>query len=177
MQVAAVLLVKSSHVFATDWGWWGLQASARGIVRVVLPQPSRQQARKQLDEVRSSAGPLAEEAARQIQEYLRGRRQHFTLPVDWELMSGFARLILEGCAQIAYGETISYAELARRAGHKRAARAAGQALGANLVPILVPCHRIICADGSLGGFSGGLETKRRLLELEGSWPPALAGCG
>jgi len=176
VQVTAVLLVKSSRVFATDWGWWGLQASARGIVRVVLPQPSRQQVREQLGEVGSSASPLAEEAARQIQEYLRGRRQQFTVPVDWEPMSGFARQILEACAQITYGETVSYGELARRAGHKSAARAAGQVLGANPVPILVPCHRVICADGSLGGFSGGLDTKRRLLELEGNWPPASTDC-
>ena len=79
--------------------------------------------------------------------------------------------------QIPYEETISYGELARRAGKEGAARAAGQALAANPVPLLVPCHRVICADGSLGGFAGGLEMKRRLLELEGRWPLAEADSG
>ncbi len=164
-------------LFASDWGWWGVEASSRGIVQVVLPQRSPHQVRKQLGSVESSASLLAEEAAGQIQEYLYGRRQRLTVPVDLELFSGFARHILEACAQIAYGETVSYSELARRAGKEGAARATGQALGANPVPILVPCHRIIGADGSLGGFSGGLEMKRRLLELEGRWPLAEADSG
>ncbi len=124
-----------------------------------------------------SASLLAEEAARQIKEYLYGRCQRLTVPVDWEPISGFARLILEACAQIPYGETVSYAELARWVGKEGAARAVGQALAANPVPILVPCHRVVCADGSIGGFSGGVEIKRRLLELEGGWPLHLAESG
>ncbi len=147
-----------------------MEDSERGIVQVVLPQRSQQQVRKQLGSLESSSSRLAEEAARQIQEYLCGQHRQFTVPVDLELFSGFACQILEACMQIPYGETISYGELARRASNKGAARAAGQALAANPVPILVPCHRVICADGSLGGFSGGLDIKRRLLELEGSWP-------
>ncbi len=181
MQVAVVLVVKTSLLFATDWGWWGVEASSRGIVQVVLPQRSPHQVRKQLGSVESSASLLAEEAARQIQEYLYGRRQRLTVPVDWELISGFARQILGACTQIAYGQTVSYSELARRAGKEGAARATGQALATNPVPILVPCHRVVCADGSLdgslGGFSGGLEMKRRLLELEGRWPLAEADSG
>jgi len=170
VKVVAVLVVKTSLLFASDWGWWGVEASVRGIVQVVLPQRGPHQVRKQLGNEENSASPLAAEAARQIQEYLYGRRQHFTVPIDWEPISGFARHILEACAQIAYGETISYGELARRAGKEGASQAAGQALAANAVPILVPCHRVIGADGSLGGFSGGLEMKRWLLELEGGWP-------
>ena len=177
MQVAVVLVVRTSLLFVTAWGWWGVEASSRGIVQVVLPQRRPHQVCKPLGSVESSASLLAEEAAGQIQEYLYGRRQRFTVAVDWELISGFARHILEACAQISYGETVSYAELARRVGKEGAARATGQALGANPVPILVPCHRVICADGSLGGFSGGLEIKRRLLELEGGWPLHLAESG
>ena len=143
----------------------------------MLPQRSPHQVRKQSGNEENSAGPLAEEAARQIQEYLYGRRQHFTVPVDWEPILGFARQILEACAQIPYGETVSYSELARGAGKEGASRAAGQALAANAVPILVPCHRVICADGSRGGFSGGLAMKRRLLELEGGWPSHRGGLG
>ena len=170
-------MVRTSLLFVTDWGWWGVEASSRGIAQVVLPQRSPHQTRKQLGNQENSASPLAEEAARQIQEYLYGRRQHFTVGVDWELMSGFACQILEACVQIAYGQTVSYSELARRASREGAARAAGQALAANPVPILVPCHRVLCADGSLGGFSGGVEIKRRLLELEGGWPLHLAESG
>ncbi len=177
MKVVAVLVVRASLLFASDWGWWGVEASSRGIVQVVLPQRSPHQVRKQSGNEENSASPLAEEAARQIQEYLYGRRQHFTVPVDWEPILGFVRQILEACAQIAYGETVSYTELARRAGKEGASRAAGQALAANRVPILVPCHRVVCADGSLGGFSGGLEMKRRLLELEGGWPLHREGFG
>ncbi len=175
MKVAVVLVVRTSLLFATNWGWWGVEASSRGIVQVVLPQRNPHQVRKQLGSLESAASRLAEKAARQIQEYLYGRRRHFTVAVDWELMSSFAREILEACAQIPYGETVSYSELARRAGKKGAARAAGQALAANPVPILVPCHRVVGADGSLGGFSGGLAMKRRLLELEGRWPLADSG--
>jgi len=170
-------VVKGSLVFATDWGWWGVVASSRGIVQVVLPQCSPQQVRKQLSSLESSASLLAEEAARQIKEYLYGQRQQCTVPVDWEPISGFARLILKACAQIPYGETVSYSELARWAGKEGAARAVGQALAANPVPILVPCHRVVCADDSIGGFSGGVEIKRRLLELEGGWPLHLAKSG
>ncbi len=169
-------MAKSSLVFATDWGWWGVVASSRGIVQVVLPQRSCWQVQKRLGGVESSASLLAQKAAQQIQEYLRGRRQRFSVPVELELISDFARLILNACAQVPYGETLSYGELGRRAGRDAAARATGQALAANPVPVLVPCHRVICADGSLGGFSGGLEMKRRLLELEGSWPLPLADC-
>ncbi len=170
--MAVGLVVRTSLLFATDWGWWGAEASARGIVRVVLPQRDRDQIREQLGNPGNSGSLLAEEAARQIQEYLCGRRQDFTVPVDWEPFSDFTRHILRACARIPYGETVSYSELARRAGKEGAGRAVGQALAANPVPLLVPCHRVIRADGSLGGFSGGVEIKRRLLELEGSWLPA-----
>ena len=114
MKVVAVLVVKTSLLFASDWGWWGVEASVRGIVQVVLPQRSPHQVRKQLGNEENSASLVAEEAAGQIQEYLYGRRQHFNVPVDWEPFSGFVRQILQACAQIAYGETISYGELARR---------------------------------------------------------------
>ncbi len=163
------MVVSTSLLFVTDWGWCGVTAGLRGIVRVALPQRSQQQVRKQLGSSQEGDSRLAAEAVQQIQEYLYGRRWQFTVPVDWELTSGFARQILKACTRIPYGETISYSELARWAGKEGAARAAGQALAANPVPILVPCHRVVCADGSLGGFAGGLEIKRRLLELEGSW--------
>jgi len=175
--LAAVLRVKTLLLFATDWGWWGLVGSSRGIVKVVLPQDCPEDVQGQISSPGGRASSLLACGARQIQEYLWGRRQRFTVPVDWELILGFARQILEACGQIAYGETVSYSELARRVGKTGAERAVGQALAANPVPILVPCHRVICADGSLGGFSGGVDIKRRLLELEGSWPLHRAGFG
>jgi len=168
------LLVRTSLVFATDWGWWGLAGSSRGIVKVVLAQDNPDDVRRQIGSPGGRASSVVTCGARQIQEYLCGRRQQFSVPVDLEPTSVFVRHILEVCMQIPYGETISYGKLACCVGKEGAGRAAGQALAANPVPVVVPCHRVIRADGRPGGFSGGLEIKRRLLELEGSWPLRLA---
>ena len=113
---------------------------------------------------RPSAAPFAQ-ALRQLEEYFAGRRQTFTVPLA---MHGtpYQRSVWQALLGIPYGETISYGELARRIGS--APRAVGLANGANPLPIIVPCHRVIGADGSLTGFGGGLPVKRALLELEGA---------
>jgi methylated-DNA-[protein]-cysteine S-methyltransferase len=103
----------------------------------------------------------------ELAEYLAGARREFSVPVDWDAVSGFTRRVLEACARVPFGETVSYGELARAVGSPRAARAVGQALGRNQAPMIVPCHRVLAAGGKLGGFGGGLERKRWLLELEG----------
>ncbi|MFW5867590.1 MAG: methylated-DNA--[protein]-cysteine S-methyltransferase [Armatimonadota bacterium] len=90
----------------------------------------------------------------------------FDLPVALEGVTEFGARVLRACAEIPWGETRSYGEIARAAGSPRASRAVGQALGRNPIPIIVPCHRVIGADGSLVGFGSGLTMKRRLLELE-----------
>lgn len=112
------------------------------------------------------AGPLAE-CARQLAEYFEGTRREFELP----MMPGgtpFQRRVWDEIARIPYGETLSYAELARRAGAPGSARAAGAATGRNPLSIIVPCHRVIASGGSLTGYAGGLERKTRLLEIEGA---------
>jgi len=117
----------------------------------VLEDPSR------LDDVR-----------RELDEYFEGKRTDFHVPIDWSLTRGFTRKVLNETARIRYGELRTYADVAGRAGNPRAVRAAGNALGANPLPVVVPCHRVVRTGGGLGGYTGGLERKEFLLRLEGS---------
>ena len=119
-----------------------------------------------------AAAPLRE-CARQITEYLDGERRRFELPLAPD-GSEFQRRVWLEIARIPYGETLTYAELARRAGAPRAARAAGAATGRNPLSIIVPCHRVVGTDGSLTGYAGGIERKTRLLEIEGVLHAAVA---
>ncbi len=102
----------------------------------------------------------------QLQEYFAGTRCSFDLPLDISDGSDFQRLVWKQLAEIPYGETMSYGEIASVLGHEGAARAVGTACAKNPTPILVPCHRVLAANGKLGGFAGGLDTKRFLLGLE-----------
>ena len=120
----------------------------------------------------SMQGPVAA-AVVQLREYFAGRRRDFDLPLAPE-GTAFQRRVWKCLQSIPYGETISYAELARRSGNPKAARAVGSANGRNCIAIVIPCHRVIAADGTLGGFGGGLEVKQRLLTLESSGDRALA---
>ena len=104
---------------------------------------------------------------RELDEYFEGERREFDLPLDWRLTSGFVNKVLRETARIPFGETRSYGEMAASAGSPRAFRAAGSALGANPIPIVVPCHRVLRSGGALGGYGGGLDVKMKLLELEG----------
>jgi len=112
--------------------------------------------------------PLLDDAEAQIRAYLAGERQVFDLPLDLGVGTDFQHDVWRGLQSIGYGETISYAELARMVGRPRAARAVGNANHHNPISIIVPCHRVIAADGSLGGYGGGLWRKRWLLDLEGA---------
>lgn len=105
-------------------------------------------------------------AARQIDEYFAGARRRFDVPVDLRLAAGFRRAVLEHLRSIAYGATQSYAVVAAAAGNPAAVRAAGSACATNPVPVVVPCHRVVRSDGTLGGYLGGLDAKRLLLALE-----------
>ena len=109
--------------------------------------------------------PALDVAIRELEEYFAGRRREFTLPLDLR-GTPFQLAVWNGLAQIPYGTTCSYADLARQIGRPRAHRAVGAANGANPVPIVLPCHRVIASGGGIGGYSGGLETKRRLLAFE-----------
>jgi methylated-DNA-[protein]-cysteine S-methyltransferase len=105
-------------------------------------------------------------AARQVEEYFAGRRRRFDLPVDFRLAAGFRKAVLERLPEIAYGSTASYAALAAEVGHPRAVRAVGTACARNPLPIVVPCHRVVRSDGTIGNYLGGPEVKRKLLEME-----------
>jgi methylated-DNA-[protein]-cysteine S-methyltransferase len=108
-----------------------------------------------------------DEPRRQLDEYFAGRRREFELPLDWSLVQGFGRDVLDRTARIPYGKVATYGEVARDIGRPRASRATGNALGANPIPIVVPCHRVVRSGGVLGNYGGGPERKARLLELEG----------
>ena len=105
---------------------------------------------------------------RQLDEYFAGARRTFDVPIDWRLVSGFAGGVLRATARIPFGSVSSYREVAVEAGSPNAYRAAGNALGSNPIPIVVPCHRVLHAGGGLGGYTGGLDRKRFLLRLEGA---------
>lgn len=109
-----------------------------------------------------------DEPRRELDQYFTGARREFELPLDWQLTRGFARRVLEATARIPYGSVSSYAGVASEAGSPRAFRAAGNALGTNPLPIVVPCHRVLHAGGGLGGYTGGLPRKRLLLTVEGA---------
>ena len=119
-------------------------------------------------ELVEGATPLVEDAISAIEGYLAGAVRTFDLPLDLGLASPFAQQVLKVLIEVPYGDVTSYGALAKAAG--TSARAVGGAVGSNPLPIVIPCHRVIAADGSLGGFSGGLDRKRRLLALEGHEP-------
>jgi methylated-DNA-[protein]-cysteine S-methyltransferase len=111
---------------------------------------------------------------RELDEFFAGRRRGFDIAIDYSLVKpGFTRRVLERTAEIPFGETISYKGVAGKAGNERAFRAAGTALGSNPLPIVVPCHRVLHSGGGLGGYTGGLEIKRKLLTIEGVLPGTL----
>ncbi|MEX2025454.1 MAG: methylated-DNA--[protein]-cysteine S-methyltransferase, partial [Thermoleophilaceae bacterium] len=104
---------------------------------------------------------------RQLDEYFDGKRTEFDLPIDWQLTRGaFFQAVLRATAQIGYGETLTYRQVAERAGNVKAVRAAGNGLGSNPIPVVIPCHRVTATGGGLGGYTGGLERKELLLALE-----------
>lgn len=160
-------------VFRTPWGWMGLSETTKGIESVVLPKASRQAvvselqvASAELLEGRTSS--RLQEAAAQLTGYLAGRRRSFDLPLDLSRGTTFQQKVWRTLRGISYGRLRSYQWVALRVGGGQYARAVGNAVGANPLPIMIPCHRIVAQDASLGGYSGGLPTKRKLLTLEGT---------
>ncbi len=144
-----------------------------GLRLIEFPSPRHPMA--QPDHWQRTAHPLIERTARQLDEYFSGERHQFDLPLA-PRGTPFQQQVWRALRDIDYGATVSYAALAQRIGQPSAMRAVGAANGRNPLPIVVPCHRVIGADGSLTGFGGGLPTKRFLLELEGALPAPL-GCG
>ena len=149
-----------------------LATTPRGLVRIAYVDHTDEAAALEQLAAKVSPRMLAaprrlDEPRRELDEYFAGRRRRFEIPIDWRLTRGFARRVLEATAKIPYGTTGTYKQVAGEAGNALASRAAGNALGSNPIPIVVPCHRILHSGGALGGYTGGLEKKRLLLGVEG----------
>lgn len=162
----------STLVIETPIGPVGVSASDLGLRRVALP------ARAGVLRVEASgeSAAIAERAAAQLDEYLAAERQAFDLPLDWTGVEARHRRVLEALVDAApYGHTVTYGELGARAGEPDP-REVGVMMARNPLPLVVPCHRVLAADG-LGGYGGGIELKRTLLELEHVLPPRLPLAG
>lgn len=144
-----------------------LAADADGLRVIGFSQPHHPVQRT--GEWREGGHPTLDAARKQLDEYFAGHRTGFDLPLAAQ-GTPFQRDVWAALAEIPYGQTVTYGEVANRAGHPGAVRAVGSAIGRNPVPIVVPCHRVMGADGSMTGFSGGLPVKRQLLVLEGALP-------
>lgn len=163
-------------VFRTRKGWMGVAVSQDGVARVTRPVSTETVARKELTDGfpegvifdQSGKDWLGRRFAEKVAAYMGGEGVTFDEPVDLNSISGFHRQVLETTRAIAYGEVRSYAWVANQIGRPWAARAVGQALHRNPVPIIIPCHRVVASDGSLRGFGWGLEFKEWLLGLEKS---------
>lgn len=175
-------------IFRTALGWAGTAVSERGVASIVLPRADRKAAERGLCRAvrdarrtrmagaagrsravsggRQAPEQMLKRTVKALQDYFAGKRPAFALPLDMWYYTAFQKAVWNAAAGVPYGETRSYGWIARRIRRPRAARAVGQALGANPLPIIVPCHRIISSAGTLGGFSSGTALKKQLLDLE-----------
>lgn len=142
----------------------------KGLARVAYPGEEHDEV---LTELASALSPRILESAagtdeirRELEQYFSGKRHDFDIDIDWGLVHGFALRTLRAVRRVPFGEVTTYSALAERVGAPRGARAVGNALGSNPIPIVVPCHRVLRSDGSLGGYSGGIQRKVELLALE-----------
>ena len=155
------------HLAATDVGVVGVWFGPAGEALAAL-------ARDLGDVTFVENGPNIELARSQVEEYLRGDRQAFDLPLDWRRSKGFRLRVLQELGAVPFGVTVSYGELARRCGSPAATRAVGSAMANNPLPVIVPCHRVVRRGGSIGGFAGArnaIDTKQWLLAHEGVLAP------
>jgi O-6-methylguanine DNA methyltransferase len=165
--------MRRAIIFKSRWGWMAVSETTEGIDAVVLPKASRQAVLSELQAASAKlldgqTSPRLRKARAQLTDYLAGRRKSFDLSLDLSRGTSFQRKVWRTLRRVSYGELRSYQWVAVRVGGRQYARAVGNAVGANPMPIVIPCHRIVAQDASLGGFSGGLPTKRRLLTLEGT---------
>jgi len=146
-------------------------ASDRGLAAISFDSDPEDQ----LERLARIAGPWVlrsprsvDLARRELDEYFEGRRRNFDVSLDLRALPPFTLSVLDELVRVPYGETTTYGKLALRVGHPRAARAVGTVMNRNRIPIVLPCHRVVGATGSLTGYAGGLDVKERLLELEGA---------
>lgn len=155
----------------TEWGFMGIAMYQNKMTCIVLPQKDKDVVRNKLKEVigegRESRTPEITEAFFGLASYLNGKKRDLHYPVYYLNATSFQREVWEATREIPYGETRTYRWVAEKIGKPKAARAVGQALARNPVPLLVPCHRVVSSDGTLGGFTGGVHLKKKLLVLEG----------
>ncbi len=163
----------SFAAFKTSLGWIGVALTPRGIMR--LSYPAEHMARA-LDAVAWAGGgqpaledPRVARLAQELEDFFQGKPVQFSVPPDFSAGTPFQRRVWATLLQIPRGETRTYQWIARRLRRPKAARAVGAAVGANPIPLVVPCHRVVGSDGSLCGFAGGIALKRRLLALEGAF--------
>ncbi len=157
-------------VLETRLGPIGVAYRENGIVSLQLPRSSEEHAWRDIQKEFPEGARRAdvpEAITRELCAYAEGKCREFDLPVDLSGARPFQRAVLNAIAKIPFGETRSYGWVARAIGKPGAARAVGQALHTNPIPIIIPCHRVVASDGSLGGYGGGLPMKKRLLRLEG----------
>ena len=146
-------------------------ATDRGLARIYFdsePELHLDRLAKQYGPRVLRSAPTVDPARRQLDEYFAGSRSAFALDVDLRGAAPFAQQVLGELAQVPYGQTTTYGTLAARVGAPRAARAVGSVMHSNPIPIVLPCHRVVGASGSLTGYAGGLHIKERLLRLEGA---------
>jgi methylated-DNA-[protein]-cysteine S-methyltransferase len=168
---AAGLLDVAYDLAETPIGTLLVATTERGLCRISFdPQPDREAewlAQTFGVKVLRAARPV-DPVRRQLDEYFKGTRTSFELPVDLRQSAPFSRTVLEKLARVPYGEVTTYGALARAADRPQAARAVGTVMNRNPIPIVLPCHRVVGANGSLVGYGGGLERKEKLLKLEGA---------
>jgi methylated-DNA-[protein]-cysteine S-methyltransferase len=168
----AGLLDVAYTTFDSPAGKLLLAATPRGLVRLAyLDDAGQEDAVLEHLATRVSPRILAsprrlDDPRRELDQYFAGDRNDFDLELDWQLTRGFGRRVLKATARIPFGAVSTYKAIAAKAGSPRGSRAAGNALGANPIPIIVPCHRVLHASGGLGGYTGGLERKQLLLGIE-----------
>lgn len=160
----------SFAIYETDWGSFGCVVHGDRLVATYLPASHRfilARIREEWPEAVEKKN-LLPRLRKSVEAYFSGRAASFDVQLDLSHRTPFHRRVLQTCHRIPYGETASYGDLARAAGRPQAARAAGQAMAFNPIPLVVPCHRVLRSDGAVGGFTspGGPKTKRRMLRLE-----------
>lgn len=169
MKRTKVSLWETITLCQTQAGWVGLLLSPRGVRALAHPRPSAEEALANLQE-RWPEASFEEQAAGELKEQLRryyaGEPVTFWAKLDLEGYTPFERRVWAVTSRIPYGQTRTYSWVAKEAGSPRAYRAVGEALAKNPLPIIIPCHRVLRKDGTLGGYGGGLDMKRRLLEME-----------
>jgi methylated-DNA-[protein]-cysteine S-methyltransferase len=170
---AAGLLDVAYATFDSPVGALLLASTDRGLVRLAYLGHDAEDEETVLEQLASAISPRVldsprrlDDPRRELDQYFAGARHEFDLPLDWQLTHGFGRRVLRATARIPYGAVSSYKEVASEAGSPRGFRAAGNALGSNPIPIVVPCHRVLHSGGGLGGYTGGLDRKRTLLAVE-----------